>query len=654
MPSTKEREIILVALLVALATAMRLALFNGLLGHDDWTYLFYIRSYLNGQTNELLHVPLGLRYLFWFPIAAIFKLFGASYYGAFLPGFLYGLATVPLTFACARKLGQSVAVAVVACLVLLFNPIDWMVATTIRGDIEMSFYGGALLLLLLNFRQAAGIRRLLLGAAIGCVWGCSTLTKEWGFVFAWGFLAVAIFDALDRRRVPWAYAVIGVGFFAVLALDSVFLHAVTGHWLERIKISLSWYQNVRALGEDLGDRSKDLSYLPSILVGLRNPVTEYNRFMNGYPYYGIYMWLLIGALPLGVWLRGSIRPVAWFVTAILLWIEFGSMSWTGYLPYHKEPRYLAIISVPLAVAIAATGASLWNRGSRLLQAALAALTLSVAVLTIGIVHDENQLYTRGHDFVPALIAWLEAHPQARIWTTFGIQDEIDLHLGYRFADLAHHHAGSPGFGAAMDLAFWRNLRQDGDYVLLNESWDVISDEYPGLQWRHLELVPGVTFRGKTTTALLYRVKAGSSAEKETDYLSDQKPTDVFQEYGSLHYDTNVSGLPIILAGKQYEAGLGTHAKSVVRYRLDGKFSLFSSDIGVDDSTLGGVGSVVFEVRVDNRSVYQSKIMRAGDPPEKIQVNLNGAQVLQLNVTDGGDGIHDDHADWADAKLIKIP
>jgi len=221
------------------------------------------------------------------------------------------------------------------------------------------------------------------------VWGLSALTNEWGYVFAWGFLAMAAYDAITGRRVPWEYGLIGAGFCLVIALDTVLLHTVTGEWLTRINTSLSWYRNAAADGGYVHDASTGLLYLPGLFAGLRNSVTECGRFVNGNQYYGIYMWLLVIALPLCLAFRGPARPVAWFDAAMLMWIEFGSMSWNSYLPYHKEPRYFSIISVPAAVIITAAGARLWALRSRVIQAALVIAVAVVAVVTCRVVMARN-------------------------------------------------------------------------------------------------------------------------------------------------------------------------------------------------------------------------------------------------------------------------
>jgi hypothetical protein len=72
---------------VLLAVVLRLWIFNGLHGHDDWAYLFYVRSHLNGDNQELLQVLWGLRWGVWVPVATLFQVFGVHYELAFLPRF---------------------------------------------------------------------------------------------------------------------------------------------------------------------------------------------------------------------------------------------------------------------------------------------------------------------------------------------------------------------------------------------------------------------------------------------------------------------------------------------------------------------------------------------------------------------------------------
>jgi hypothetical protein len=45
-------------------------------------------------------------------------------------------------------------------------------------------------------------------------------------------------------------------------------------------------------------------------------------------------------------------------------------------------------------------------------------------------------------------------------------------------------------------------------------------------------------------------------------------------------------------------------------------------------------------------------MRRDDPARWVDIDVTGAKTLELIVGDGGNGIACDHADWADARLLR--
>jgi len=112
------------------------------------------------------------------------------------------------------------------------------------------------------------------------------------------------------------------------------------------------------------------------------------------------------------------------------------------------------------------------------------------------------------------------------------------------------------------------------------------------------------------------------------------------------------GGTISINGATYTKGLGVHANSEIRYNLTGLgYTSFSTDFGVDDEE-GGAGSVVFRIYLDGVLVFDSGVKRGNQSAGSITVNVTGKSELKLVVTDGGDGLSSDHADWANAKLIK--
>ena len=136
------------------------------------------------------------------------------------------------------------------------------------------------------------------------------------------------------------------------------------------------------------------------------------------------------------------------------------------------------------------------------------------------------------------------------------------------------------------------------------------------------------------------------------FLSELNHVSAVQGYGVLSRDSSVDGNPILLGGRRFCRGLGTHSVSEIIYDVSGvDASRFQAWVGVDDEVR--YGSVTFEVWGDSVRLFESKLMRKGDGPEEVDVSVEGVSELKLVVTDGGDrGGYGDHANWADAKLIK--
>jgi alpha-galactosidase len=126
---------------------------------------------------------------------------------------------------------------------------------------------------------------------------------------------------------------------------------------------------------------------------------------------------------------------------------------------------------------------------------------------------------------------------------------------------------------------------------------------------------------------------------------------VRQGYGTPQIDKAVTGVPLSIGGRQFTTGLGAHAEFLMWIDLKGGVERFEAWVGVDDNAGKGKGSVIFKVLGDGKKLYQSRVMRCGDPAKRVDVPLKGVMHLLLMVSDAGDGINFDHADWAEAQFI---
>jgi hypothetical protein len=136
-----------------------------------------------------------------------------------------------------------------------------------------------------------------------------------------------------------------------------------------------------------------------------------------------------------------------------------------------------------------------------------------------------------------------------------------------------------------------------------------------------------------------------------DYVSDLPFISATNGWGPVERDTSNGeqaagdGKTITINGVTYAKGLGTNSVSDVRVYLGGSCTRFTASVGVDDEQ-NGAGTVTFSVLADGTALVTTPTVRGHQNATSIDVNVTGAQVLDLVVGDAGDGNGNDHGDWA--------
>lgn len=147
---------------------------------------------------------------------------------------------------------------------------------------------------------------------------------------------------------------------------------------------------------------------------------------------------------------------------------------------------------------------------------------------------------------------------------------------------------------------------------------------------------------------------GPAPADDSIWLDDLQIGAISQEYGQARARQSMNDHTLAVGGRSFERGVGTHAASVAIIDLGGAVESFSASAGVDDGA-SARASVVFRVTVDGAMRFESATMHLGDAPLAISIDkLRGAKRMELIVTDAGDGIDFDHADWLDARFHLIP
>jgi alpha-galactosidase len=152
--------------------------------------------------------------------------------------------------------------------------------------------------------------------------------------------------------------------------------------------------------------------------------------------------------------------------------------------------------------------------------------------------------------------------------------------------------------------------------------------------------------------VMYRVSKGVRVPPAagTHQVSDLSWDTATSGWGPIEKDRSNNtqaagdGRTLTINGTTYAKGLGVHAVSDISYYLGRACTSFSSSVGIDDETANG--SVVFQVFADGTKIADSGTMTGATAAKQLSGSLANAEQLRLVVTNGGDNINSDHADWA--------
>lgn len=135
------------------------------------------------------------------------------------------------------------------------------------------------------------------------------------------------------------------------------------------------------------------------------------------------------------------------------------------------------------------------------------------------------------------------------------------------------------------------------------------------------------------------------------WLDELDVSKIDQSAGEARSNRSMWNTPLVIAGEKYERGVGTHAESYFRIKLDGKTTLFTASVGIDDSApeneLNQASSEFFIIG-DGKILWRSGIIRGREKAKKVELSTKGVKSLLLRVDYCGDGIVGDRANWVDA------
>jgi len=140
------------------------------------------------------------------------------------------------------------------------------------------------------------------------------------------------------------------------------------------------------------------------------------------------------------------------------------------------------------------------------------------------------------------------------------------------------------------------------------------------------------------------------------HLSDMEPATVEQTpyFGRLlayRRDQSLDGGNLKMKGKVYSKGLAVHSRCVLSYALDDEFTIFKTTVGFDDAA-GGRGSVVCRVLADGKELFSKGDLRSDQDPQALELSVQGAKLLSLEIDFGENEDVGDRVIWAEARLFR--
>ncbi len=146
---------------------------------------------------------------------------------------------------------------------------------------------------------------------------------------------------------------------------------------------------------------------------------------------------------------------------------------------------------------------------------------------------------------------------------------------------------------------------------------------------------------------------GMNAPKDSIWLDELDLSHVTTGWGAPRAKQAINGAPMVMGGAPFGHGIGAGPETAIVVKLSGEARRFLALVGINDWTTND-GSAVFEVWVDGKKTADSGLMKAGQKPKLISVDIAGAEKMILQVVAGPSASSNDNANWGGALIVMNP
>ena len=338
----KKTTILLLSLILILALALRIIFFTGFLGSDDLGYydLAY-KIYQNHSGKDLNSVQDGgfhsARIGIVYPAALFYSLFGVNRYSSILFPLASSMLSILLAFFAGRFFFGDKG-GIVAALLLSIYPVNIFYSTILFPDLPSAFFAslGIFMFLKAEDEKTENSKTKLYYLASGIAIGIGYLIKELVLIVSLFFLAYAAW----KRKIKKGYFLAALGFLLIFSLEAAY--NVSQHQSPLYRITQS--------------ESQSTDFVKTYFYNYFGPKMWLRLFAH-YPYVifsdpqarFFYLLFFISFVYFAVKRKKEAYPLLFWIGALFLYLNFGSNSFSSYVPLPAAVRYLELITIPCIV-----------------------------------------------------------------------------------------------------------------------------------------------------------------------------------------------------------------------------------------------------------------------------------------------------------------
>jgi len=318
---------VLLFLIILFGLFLRLAFFSGMGTSDDMAYSGYaynIGSGIDLERGLTLSTRIGIVYT----TALSYKLFGVNDFSSVLFVLLTSIAGIILVFYFGKLLFNE-KIGLMAAFLLAIFPANVADSTKLLTDIPSAFFMSLGVYFFLHSEIKSGLKYgyFLSGIFIGIGY----LIRESAIIIGLFFLIYVLY----KRQIKKEYFIAAAGFLVMLGVELLVLYALTGNPLFRFTAVQDYLLKATIQNNYFGRLSfpQGLFHYPYIIL------TD-----SLISYFYILIFIAISYLLIRK-KRDAYVLIFWFIS-LLLYLSFGSGSFTEYIPFKATPRYLSVITIP--------------------------------------------------------------------------------------------------------------------------------------------------------------------------------------------------------------------------------------------------------------------------------------------------------------------